>query len=59
MNPVWSFAPDLIRGDLAHTWVYVVGPVIGAVIAAFAAFLLRGRGGDPTARRAAEGEPPK
>ena len=58
MNPVRSFAPDLIRGDLAHTWVYVVGPAIGAVIAAFFAFLLRGRGGDPAARRAAEGEPP-
>ena len=58
MNPVRSFAADLIRGDLTHTWVYVAGPVIGAVIAVFFALLLRGRGGDPTARRAAEGEHP-
>ncbi len=55
MNPVRSFAPDLVRGDLAHTWVYVAGPVAGALIAVFFALLLRGRGGDPTARRAAEG----
>lgn len=56
MNPVRSFAPDLIRGDLTQTWVYVVGPVAGALMAVLFALLLRGRGGDPTARRAAEGE---
>ncbi len=27
-----SFAPDLIRGDLNTTWIYVVGPVLGALI---------------------------
>lgn len=56
MNPVRSFAPDLIRGDLTHTWVYVVGPVAGALLAVLFAVLLRGRGGDPSARRAAEGD---
>ena len=55
MNPVRSFAPDLIRGDLTHTWIYVVGPLAGSVMAVFFAILLRGRGGDPTATRAAEG----
>jgi len=29
MNPVRSFAPDLVRGDLSHTWLYVVGPPAG------------------------------
>ena len=56
MNPVRSFAPDLIRGDLTHTWVYVIGPLAGATVAVFFAVMLRGRGADPTASRAAQGE---
>ncbi|MFZ0129331.1 MAG: MIP/aquaporin family protein [Candidatus Dormiibacterota bacterium] len=56
MNPVRSFAPDLIRGDLSHTWVYIVGPLAGALIAVFFAVLLRGRGGDPSATQAAQGD---
>ena len=56
MNPVRSFAPALIRGDLAHYWVYLVGPVIGALAAVAFAQMLRGRGGDRTATRAAEGD---
>ena len=32
MNPVRSLAPDLVRWDFATTWVYVVGPFVGAVI---------------------------
>jgi aquaporin Z len=32
MNPVRSFAPDLVRGDLSTTWVYIVGPLVGALI---------------------------
>jgi aquaporin Z len=56
MNPVRSLAPDVIRGDFSHAWVYVVGPVVGALVAVALAVILRGRGGDPAARRAAEGE---
>ena len=33
MNPVRSLAPDLIRGDLMTTWIYIVGPVLGALVA--------------------------
>jgi aquaporin Z len=56
MNPVRSLAPDLMRGDFSHAWVYVVGPLLGALLAVVFAVILRGRGGDPAARRAAEGE---
>jgi aquaporin Z len=56
MNPIRSFAPALIRGDLAHYWVYLVGPVIGALAAVAFAQMLRGRGGDRAATRAAQGE---
>jgi aquaporin Z len=31
MNPVRSFAPDLIRGDLLTTWIYIAGPMMGAM----------------------------
>ncbi len=56
MNPVRSLAPDLARGDLSHTWVYVVGPLGGALLGVVFAFVLRGRGGDSGAVRAAQGE---
>lgn len=58
MNPVRSFAPDLVRGDLTHTWLYVVGPLLGALVAVAFAFVLRGGGGDPAARVAAQGDDP-
>ena len=30
MNPVRSLAPDLVRGNLGTTWVYVIGSLFGA-----------------------------
>jgi aquaporin Z len=59
MNPVRSFAPDLVRGDLSHTWLYVAGPLLGALVAVVFAFMLRGRGADRAAMRAAQGESPQ
>lgn len=56
MNPVRSLAPDVVRANLSHAWVYVVGPLLGALIAVGFAFALRGRGGDYAAKRAAAGE---
>ena len=42
MNPVRSLAPDLVRGDLATTWIYVVGPVLGALIGVAFEWILKG-----------------
>jgi aquaporin Z len=57
MNPARSFGPDLVRGDLSHFWIYVLGPLVGAVLAVVFARLLRGPGGrDPHAASAAQGK---
>jgi aquaporin Z len=56
MNPVRSLAPDLVRGDLDHLWVYLVGPLLGAFVAVGFAIILRGRGGDAAASLAAQGD---
>jgi glycerol uptake facilitator-like aquaporin len=42
MNPARSFGPDLAVGDLSTWWVYLIGPVVGAVIAVGVAYVLRG-----------------
>jgi aquaporin Z len=57
MNPARSFAPDLLLGDFSHFWVYLVGPLAGALLAVAFAHVLRGPGGrDSLASRAAQGD---
>ena len=41
-HPARSFGPDLAIGNLSTWWVYLVGPVTGAVIAVGVAHVLRG-----------------
>jgi len=55
MNPARSFGPDLANWNFAHYWVYIVGPVAGALVAVVIAFMLRGRGGDLGGTTAAQG----
>jgi len=42
MNPARAFGPDLARGDLSTWWVYVVGPLAGAILAVAVAGIFRG-----------------
>jgi len=48
MNPARSFGPDLVLADFSHFWVYVAGPLAGALLAVACAYALRGRGGTGT-----------
>ena len=58
MNPARSFGPAAVTGDFAHYWVYIAGPVAGALAAVAFAFVLRGPGGDVAATKAAQGGAP-
>ena len=44
MNPARSFGPALVAGEWQDFWIYIVGPLLGALTAAFAYELVRGRG---------------
>ena len=56
MNPARTFGPDLVGTDFTSYWVYVAGPLAGAVLAVGAAWLLRGSGGGVSGSKAAQGE---
>ena len=55
MNPARTFGPDLVGADFHAYWVYIVGPLVGAVVAVGTAFILRGRGGGRAGSGAAQG----
>jgi glycerol uptake facilitator-like aquaporin len=54
MNPARSFGPALASGTWGHFWIWVVGPVVGTTIGAFAYQLVR----DEPPRAATEAGPP-
>jgi aquaporin Z len=55
MNPARSLAPQLIAQDFGDWWIYVIGPIGGGLVAAALGYFLRGPGGAPPAREAAQG----
>ena len=56
MNPARTFGPDLIGTTFTGYWVYVAGPLAGAILAVIIAFVLRGPGGGSAGSGAAQGE---
>src|SRR6478609_1574311 len=56
MNPARTFGPDLVGADFHAYWVYIAGPLVGAVIAVGIAFVLRGPGGGRAGSGAAQGD---
>ena len=56
MNPARTFGPDLVSTTFTGYWLYVAGPIAGAVLAVVIAFILRGRGGGRVGSGAAQGD---
>ncbi len=56
MNPARTFGPDLASTTFTGYWVYIAGPLAGAVIAVAVAFVLRGAGGGQSGSGAAQGD---
>lgn len=56
VNPARSIGPALIAGDLSKVWIYLVAPIVGAVVAAL---IYRATSGEPatSGQPAPSGEP--
>jgi aquaporin NIP len=50
MNPARSFGPALAAGEWKDFWLYVTGPVVGAIAGGLAYQLVRGDRPNPTAQ---------
>ena len=56
MNPARTFGPDLVGSTFTGYWLYIAGPIAGAVSAVIIAFVLRGPGGGRSGSGAAQGD---
>ncbi|MFC4145426.1 MIP/aquaporin family protein [Micromonospora mangrovi] len=56
MNVFRSLGPALVYGQPRGWWAYLVGPLLAVPVAVGVALLLRGPGGGPVSRRAAQGD---
>lgn len=43
MNPIRSISPAITSGHIEHLWVYIVAPILGAVLAVLAWMLLKSK----------------
>ncbi|WP_298778532.1 MIP/aquaporin family protein [uncultured Polaribacter sp.] len=41
MNPARSFAPALVSGNLQHLWMYILAPILGALLAVVSCRLVK------------------
>ena len=41
MNPARSLGPAIISGDIIYLWLYIVAPIIGAILAVFSCRLIQ------------------
>jgi aquaporin Z len=55
MNVARSLGPALVLNDWTSWWAYLLGPLLGAVIAVGIAYVLRGAGGGKAGAAAAQG----
>jgi aquaporin Z len=55
MNPARSLGPALVLNDWTSWWAYLIGPILGGMIAVGIAYLLRGPGGGESGTAAAQG----
>ena len=58
MNPARSLGPDVVRGDIAMLWIYILGPLLGAAIGVGFEWILKGPP-TPHGTKAAQGEDDK
>jgi aquaporin Z len=59
MNPARSLGPAAVLPRFDDVWIYVAGPLLGALLAVVVTLAVMGRRGEADARRAAQGEPPE
>lgn len=55
MNPARSLGPALISGNMANVWIYLIGPLLGALLATAIAWALHGETTEE-AKKAASGK---